>query len=121
MSPNYQSALNQNDVQSKPKPCRSLDLYFVLTLHSFQEKHQKHFAHGTGPGTHLKGPRHPGREFAGVCEARPGIIESTHIAPLDDNLSIGLELNMYRFFALTLLEEGRSTPGMRTPRDDQAQ
>jgi hypothetical protein len=89
---------------------------------SFQEKPQKHFAHGTGPGTHLKSPRHPGREFAGVCEARPGIIESTHIAPLDDNLSIGLELKLYRFVALTLLEEGRSTtPGMRTPRDDQVQ
>ena len=100
MSPNNQSVLNQNDVQPKPKRCRSLDLYSVSTLHSFQEKHQKHFAHGTGPGTHLKGPRHPDRESAGVCEARPGIIESTHIAPLDDNLSKGLELKLCRCFAL---------------------
>ena len=109
---------------SNPSPnlVGSSTWYFVLTLHSFQEKHQKHFAHGTGPGTHLKGPRHPGREFAGVCEARPGIIESTHIAPLDDNLSIGLELRLCCFSALTLSEEGgRLTPGMRTPRDDQVQ
>lgn len=68
-----------------------------------EKHHPKHFAHGTGPGTHLEGPRHPGREFAGVCEARPGIIESTHIAPLDDMLST---------------ESPRSTPGLRTPRDD---
>lgn len=92
MSPHIQFLLNQNDAQAKSKTCRSLDLYLFSTSQSFQEKHHpKHFAHGTGPGTHLEGPRHPGREFAGVCEARPGIIESTHIAPLDDMLSTGLE------------------------------
>jgi len=78
-----------------------------LTSHSFQEKHQKHFAHGTGPGTHLEGPRHPGREFAGVCEARPGIIESTHIAPLDDNLSKGLEQpKLFRFSGADIFRRG---------------
>ncbi|SJL00330.1 uncharacterized protein ARMOST_03643 [Armillaria ostoyae] len=45
-------------------------------------------AHGAGAGAHFKGDRqaaHAMRQAAGVIEARPGIIESTHIAPLNDD------------------------------------
>ncbi|KAK0459660.1 uncharacterized protein EV420DRAFT_1537082 [Desarmillaria tabescens] len=38
--------------------------------------------------THFKGDRQAARamrQLAGVIEARPGIIESTHIAPLNDD------------------------------------
>ncbi|PBK96786.1 hypothetical protein ARMGADRAFT_1076928 [Armillaria gallica] len=45
-------------------------------------------AHGAGAGAHFKGDRQAAqamKQAAGVIEARPGIIESTHIAPLNDD------------------------------------
>ena len=47
---------------------------------------------GAGAGPNFRGHRDAARNFrqsAGVCEGRPGIIESTHIAPLNDTPSNG--------------------------------
>ena len=48
---------------------------------------------GAGAGAHFTGARDAARNFsqsAGVCEGRPGIIESSNIDPLNENSNEGV-------------------------------